>query len=114
MADIDFDIAPEFELVRTERRRAVRSNADQGVVLVREVNEQPVRIYTLNWSGAPSILLQSIRSKFRESLGGVLAMNYTPEEVGSAIEVRFAENTLTTIEESAVVGSTTVVLEEVL
>jgi hypothetical protein len=112
MAAQTFDVCAEFPYSRVSQRRAVFS-ALGGLRQVRQVNQRELKIYTLTWNQAPLQLQRRITASWDATYGPVCAMNYTPEGE-SQIEVRFAEDTLSRLYDSAVTGSLTIELEEVL
>jgi len=112
MATHTFDICAEFPYTRVSQRRAV-FNRQGGIVQVRQINQREQRVYTLTWDAAPVVLQRRIKALWDTVYGPVMKMNYTPEGE-SQIEVRFSQDTLSRVYESAVTGSLTVELEEVL
>lgn len=112
MSTETFDICAEFPYARVSQRRAV-SSALGGIRQVRQVNQREIRVYTLTWDEAPLVLQRRIKAIWDATFGPVCAMYYTPEGE-SQIQVRFAHDTLSRVYDSAVTGSLTIELEEVL
>lgn len=109
---ITFDVCAEFPYTRTSIRRATAVELG-GIRQVRQINQRELRIFTLTWDKAPLILQRRIKAIWDEAYGAVLSMSYTPEGE-SALNVRFRSDTLTRVYDSAVTGSLTIELEEVL
>lgn len=112
MATHTFDICAEFPYTRTSVRRGLASTLG-GLRQYRQVNQREVRIFTLTWDQAPIQLQRRIKALWDAAYGPVSAINYTPEGE-SQIEVRFRNDSLERVYDSAVCGSLTLELEEVL
>lgn len=112
MATHTFDVCAEFPYTRTSQRRAA-VNRTGGIVQVRQINQREQRVYTLTWDRAPLSLQRRIKAIWDTVYGPVMKMNYTPEGE-SLIEVRFSQDTLSRVYDSAVTGTLTIELEEVL
>lgn len=109
-AVFDWTICPEA-VVESNQRRAVQVNQDRGHSRGREINERPLRRWTLTYSST-DLILDEVERAWAATYGPVLSLNFTPPG-GSSLEVRFAENTLRRMRESVATGSVTITLEEI-
>lgn len=89
MADIDFDICPEFTWTRRSKREAVRSDLG-GCVRVRQKLDRHLREFVLVWNAVPSAVMDALRAKWIEANGPILPMNYEPDGEPASLEVQFA------------------------
>jgi len=89
----------------------VQVNQDRGHSRGREINERPLRRWTLTYSST-DLILDEVERAWAATYGPVLALSYTPPGE-SAIEVRFAANTLQRVRTSVATGQVTIVLEEI-
>ncbi len=113
MAAETFDLCSEFPYSRTSVRRAVSTPDDSPIVQCRDVNERELRVFKLEWSGAPRQILARIKDLYREkTFGPTAAMNFTPQGE-SQIEVRFLRPTLEYVIRGANSVDVTLELEEV-
>lgn len=97
-------------LVETSQRRAVQSPIESGQSRARQINERALRRWELVYDSLDGILTEVERAW--TITGGILAISYTPPG-GSAVDVRFAEDTLERVRRNAAAGSVTVILEEI-
>jgi hypothetical protein len=108
-----FDLSPHFEYVYSNRRPALTTRAEEGVIETRQINERAHRLFRLVWRDEPSQTLARLREIHDSTYGGVGLLSYTPKDEGSAIEVMFAAPILVTRQDSASSSSFEVELEEV-
>ena len=111
-ATVTWNIPPEYEYVLDQQRDCLTTGVEQGVIFARQINQRAMKVYKLVWETLPSQVIPLIRYLYDLTGGGVEPMNYTPFGE-SAIEVRFASNTLTTIDNSATSGAVAIELEQV-
>jgi hypothetical protein len=98
-------------LVETSQRRAVQSPIESGQSRARQINERALRRWELTFDSIDGILTEVERA-WALTFGPVLSISYTPPG-GSAVDVRFAEDTLERVRRNAAAGSVTVILEEI-
>lgn len=98
-------------LIETSQRRAVQSPIESGQSRARQINERALRRWELVYNSLDGIL-DEVERAWATTYGPVLAISYTPPG-GSAVEVRFARDTLTRARTSVASGQVTVVLEEI-
>lgn len=98
-------------LVETSIRRAVQAPQQSGQSRARQINERALRRWELVYDSSDGIL-DEVERVWDLVYGPVGAISYTPPG-GSALDVRFAEDTLARVRRSARTGSVTVVLEEI-
>lgn len=90
MADIPFAVANiEFAVPTEYERDALQTPADSGFVQKRSTYERPVRRIPLSWSRADRAVAFDLNWLWRETLGGVLPMTWTPPAGDAAFDVRF-------------------------
>lgn len=89
-------VRPTFEYIEERQRRAVQSPEKEPQRRHRQINERAVRIFKLRWRETDYGQVDAMRGLFADSLGGVLAMDYTPirDVDANAVEVCFVEGTL--------------------
>lgn len=114
MPTVTFNVPPGFDYVVNPRRRSLRDAVTNGSVRARKANARSQSVYTLTFDDQPEQVVRWIRQLFDDTYGGVDTMNYTPLGAGSPIEVRFASDTLTTLNTSAAAGKVQLQLEQVL
>ena len=97
-------------LVETSQRRAIQAPAELNQSRGRQINERELRRWVLTYDSLAGILTEVERAW--TITGGILAISYTPPG-GSAVDVRFAEDTLERVRRNPAAGSVTVILEEI-
>ena len=98
-------------LVETSQRRAVQTPQQSGQSRARQINERALRRWELVYDSSDGIL-DEVERVWTLVAGPVGAISYTPPG-GSAVDVRFASDTLERARRNAAAGSVTVVLEEI-
>lgn len=98
-------------LVETSIRKAYQTGSDLGHSRGRQVNQRELRQWELTYDSL-DLILDEVERAWSATKGPVLSLSYTPPG-GSALEVRFASNTLERVRRSTSTGSCTIVLEEV-
>ena len=89
-------IRPGFEHSLNRRRRAVQTPVEALSPRSRQINENKLDRYRLEWKDADEGQRFLLKSAFADAAGRSLSMNYTPlgDIDANAIEVRFVEDTL--------------------
>ena len=98
-------------VVETTMRRAVQSPTDSGHSRGRQINQRSLRSWELVYDSF-DLIIDEIERAWAITKGPVLAVSFTPPG-GSAVDVRFASNTLERVRRSVATGSATIVLEEI-
>lgn len=108
-------------MVEYNERRAVQVNGDRGHSRGRQVNIIAPTVGNTNGVAyrrfelvydSSDLIVDEVERAWAATYGPVLALSYTP--LGeSAIEVRFAANTLQRVRTSVATGQVTIVLEEI-
>lgn len=98
-------------LIETSIRRAVQAPQQSGQSRARQINERALRRWDLVYDSSDGIL-DEVERVWDLVHGPVGAISYTPPG-GSALDVRFADDTLERVRRSSQTGSVTVTFEEI-
>lgn len=112
MASETFDICSAFPSTRVSQRDAVSTPDGSPIVRAREINERPLRVFTIAYDG-PRQALARLKDLWRRlCYGSSQPMTFTPKDE-AIIEVRFLPNTLSYKISGATHASFSVELEEI-
>ena len=89
-------VRPQFDHARVHDRRALMTDPDALTPRARQVNERPIRRYTLFWERATAGQRFLLRQAWKDARGPVMPMAYTPvgKTDSDAHDVRFVDKTL--------------------
>lgn len=103
-----FDVGGCHPLLQpvTEVQRGISTPQDSPFSAGRRVYERGWRLVTLAWRSVDLGVVYSLQDWYAKSFGGVLTMDYTPDNGETAYEIRFAD-TLDSTQVSAFLYSVT-------
>lgn len=107
-----FDLCAEFPFIRVSVRTAAKNDDEMGVRRARQIPPRQIRVFTLTWNSMQYQIIDLVEYFWHLVKGPVLPMFFTPPGELQCL-VRFKENTLSKLKESANSGSCTIELEEV-
>lgn len=93
MADFTFDVGDCHPIVQpvTEIQRGVQTPIESPFQVGRRIYERGWRIVELSWAAVDLGVVWSLLDHFNKTSGGVLTMDYTPDNGEAAYEIRFAQ-----------------------
>ena len=91
MADFTFDVGdchPNLQPV-VEKQRGVSTPPGSPFVVGRRVYERGWRLVELSWAAVDFGVIYSLQDWYARTSGGVLTMDYTPDNGEATYEIRF-------------------------